>query len=75
VYYLGYIDHIPKINIKYTPNNIRKTRISEEVSKLGWFSYGMACNLLDMDKKKILQAVNKILLFKYRQRIINHKSF
>jgi 8-oxo-dGTP pyrophosphatase MutT (NUDIX family) len=74
VYYLAYIDHIPEITIQKTPNNIRKTRISDEVSRLGLFSYNQACQRLDREKRKILEQVNHLLLFSSRKRTIRRKT-
>lgn len=74
VYYLAYIDHLPKVEIKRSPHNIRKTRISDEVSAIGWFSYGEASKRLDREKKKILEHVNSLLLFNCRRRTIRRKT-
>lgn len=75
VYYLAYIDHFPDIQVKYTNDNIRKTRISDEVSQLGWFSYGSAYDRLNRDKKAILRKVNNFLLHNDKKRTFRHRTF
>ncbi len=75
VYFLAYIKSCPKIHIKQTPDQIRKNLISDEVSKLGWFSYGEAQKRLDTQKRKILEEVNCTLLFSKKSRSLRRKTY
>lgn len=63
VLYIAYIPYIPYINIKKTPNNIRKTYISEEVSEIMWGTYGECLQKLDNHKREIIKNLNRKLLF------------
>jgi 8-oxo-dGTP pyrophosphatase MutT (NUDIX family) len=63
VLYVAYIPYIPRITIKKTPLNIRKTYVSDEVSELDWCTYVECIGKLDSRKCLILKDLNKKLLF------------
>lgn len=63
VYYVAYIPYIPEIQRKVSLDNIRKTYISEEVSRMEWLTYNDSMNKLDSHKQEILKDLNRTLLF------------
>jgi len=68
VLYPAYIPYIPEIHIKNTPDNIRKTYISEEVSDIKWLTYSECLQVLDSRKTDILKRLNRNLLFTRRRK-------
>lgn len=66
VYYLAYIPYIPDVKNKIS-NGIRKTYISEEISKMQWSNYGECVKKLDYAKQCILKKINNRLLFKKKK--------
>lgn len=63
VLYPAYIPYIPEIHVKKTPDNIRKTYISEEVSNISWCTYKECLDKLSISKRNILKSLNNKLLF------------
>lgn len=63
ILYVAYVPYIPEIHMKKTPDNIRKTYISEEVSEIRWCTYGECLQKLDVHKRDILKKLNRKLLF------------
>lgn len=63
VLYVAYIPYIPEIHVKKTPDNIRKTYISEEVSDIVWCTYNESLSKLSLEKRLILKNLNRKLLF------------
>jgi 8-oxo-dGTP pyrophosphatase MutT (NUDIX family) len=78
-YYVAYIPYQPKIEMKQTPEGIRKMRVSDEIGSVLWVSYSQACKMLDdgsvgcNQRVKILKKVNKALSHK-REKPIHHKT-
>jgi hypothetical protein len=46
VYYLAFIETEPKIHYKYTPHNLRKKRVSDEVNSVMWCTFPTAVKKL-----------------------------
>ena len=63
ILYPAFISYIPETHIHQTPNNIRKTYISEEVSQISWDSYNDCIKRLSPEKVEILKDLNTKLLF------------
>lgn len=63
VLYIAYVPYIPEIHVKTTPDNIRKTYVSEEVSEIMWCTYSECLQKLDIHKRDILKNLNRKLLF------------
>ncbi len=74
IYYLAYIPYQPKIELQITPYNLRKFRISDEMSSISWMSYEMALKVLNdnsvgcKQRVNILKNVNHMLDNKQRKR-------
>lgn len=63
ILYVAYIPYIPEIHVKKTPDTIRKTYISAEVSDILWGTYNECLQKLDSRKREILKKLNNKLLF------------
>ena len=74
IYYLAYIDHQPNIELQLTPYNLRKFRVSDEMSSISWMSYEIASKLLNDNsvgcnqRVNILQKINNLLMSKKKRR-------
>lgn len=68
VLYIAYIPYIPEIILKNTPNGIRKTYISEEVSDIKWLTYVECLKKVSKEKRELLGKLNRQLLFSRKRK-------